>query len=122
MALFLKWNLLTGIVAGTAFGVQKIFGKKLGHRWRKIVWIILALRMCFPWEIPMETVWQRLFTISVSNRLPEKLVQGAVGGKKLPLAARSEWFLGLISVLMLWFLVFVLWFLFHRLHFKAGKR
>ena len=106
MALFLKWNLLTGIVAGTAFGVQKIFGKKLGHRWRKIVWIILALRMCFPWEIPMGTVWQRLFTISVSNRLPEKLVQGAVGGKKLPLAARSEWFLEENRLLMLWIFCF----------------
>lgn len=122
MALFLKWNLLTGIVAGTAFGVQKIFGKKLGHRWRKIVWIILALRMCFPWEIPMETVWQRLFTISVSNRLPEKLVQGAVGGKKLPLAARSEWFLEENRLLMLWIFGFLLCFLFHMMQYLAWKK
>ena len=122
MALFLKWNLLTGIVAGTAFGVQKIFGKKLGHRWRKIVWIILALRMCFPWEIPMETVWQRLFTISVSNRLPEKLVQGAVGGKKLPLAARSEWFLEENRLLMLWIFGFLLCFLFHMMQYQAWKK
>lgn len=122
MALFLKWNLLTGIVAGTAFGVQKIFGKKLGHRWRKIVWIILALRMCFPWEIPMGTVWQRLFTISVSNRLPEKLVQGAVGGKKLPLAARSEWFLEENRLLMLWIFGFLLCFLFHMMQYLAWKK
>lgn len=70
----------------------------------------------------MGTVWQRLFTISVSNRLPEKLVQGAVGGKKLPFAVQSEWFLEENRLLMLWIFGFLICFLFHTVQYLAWKK
>ena len=43
MAFIIKWNLSIGIVAFMAYVVQKIMGKRLGHYWRKIVWILLTL-------------------------------------------------------------------------------
>ena len=42
MAFIIKWNLSIGIVAFMAYVVQKIMGKRLGHYWRKIVWILLT--------------------------------------------------------------------------------
>ena len=52
MAFIIKWNLFIGIVAFMAYVVQKIMGKRLGHYWRKIVWILLTLKMCFPfWSV-----------------------------------------------------------------------
>ena len=122
MIFFVKWNLLTAIVAGTAFGVQKIFGKKLGHQWRKTVWLILALRMCFPFEISRENVWQRLFTISISNRLPEKLVENGNGGKKFPIAAQSGWVSGENGLMILWILGFLVCFLFHTMQYMTWKK
>ena len=50
MAFIIKWNLFIGIVAFMAYVVQKIMGKRLGHYWRKVVWILLTIKMCFPLE------------------------------------------------------------------------
>ena len=52
MAFIIKWNLFIGIVAFMAYVVQKIMGKRLGHYWRKVVWILLTIKMCFPfWSV-----------------------------------------------------------------------
>ena len=64
MAFIIKWNLSIGIVAFMAYVVQKIMGKRLGHYWRKIVWILLTLKMCFPFWSVTEKFRQHPFMIS----------------------------------------------------------
>lgn len=122
MIFFVKWNLLTGIAACAAFCIQKLFGKKLGHQWRKTVWMMLALRMCFPLELPMGTFWQCLFTISLSAHLPEKLAQGAKDGEKIQLAAQPQWLSGENRLLILWGIGFLLCFLLHAVQYMAWKK
>ena len=122
MIFFVKWNLLTGIVAATAVGVQKIFGRQLGHRWRKTVWMMLALRLCFPFEIPMGIFWQRFFTISISNRFSERLMQRTNGEKQIQLAAPSEWFSGENRLLILWGIGFLVCFLLHMVQYITWKK
>ena len=65
MAFIIKWNLSIGIVAFMAYVVQKIMGKRLGHYWRKIVWILLTLKMCFPFWSVTEKFRQHPFMISM---------------------------------------------------------
>lgn len=43
----------------------KIMGKRLGHYWRKIVWILLTLKMCFPFWSVTEKFRQHPFMISM---------------------------------------------------------
>ena len=48
-----------------AYVVQKIMGKRLGHYWRKIVWILLTIKMCFPFWSVTEKFRQHFFIISM---------------------------------------------------------
>lgn len=65
MAFIIKWNLFIGIVAFMAYVVQKIMGKRLGHYWRKVVWILLTIKMCFPFWSVTEKFRQHFFIISM---------------------------------------------------------
>lgn len=65
MAFIIKWNLFIGIVAFMAYVVQKIMGKRLGHCWRKVVWIFLTIKMCFPFWSVTEKFRQHFFIISM---------------------------------------------------------
>ena len=65
MAFIIKWNLFIGIVAFMAYVIQKIMGKRLGHYWRKVVWILLTIKMCFPFWSVTEKFRQHFFIISM---------------------------------------------------------
>lgn len=47
----LQTVLLISFVIGVAWVTDKVWGKKAGYRWRKVLWLVLAVRLLLPFQI-----------------------------------------------------------------------
>ena len=122
MAFIIKWNLSIGIVAFMAYVVQKIMGKRLGHYWRKIVWILLTLKMCFPFWSVTEKFRQHPFMISMpAYYIGEQNQKTAIMTKMGNVSIRG-WMSGEKFLLYIWIAGMILCLLFHAIQYRIWKK
>ena len=122
MAFIIKWNLSIGIVAFMAYVVQKIMGKRLGHYWRKIVWILLTLKMCFPFWRVTEKFRQHPFMISMpAYYIGEQNQKTAIMTKMGNVSIRG-WMSGEKFLPYIWIAGMILCLLFHAIQYRIWKK
>ena len=122
MAFIIKWNLSIGIVAFMAYVVQKIMGKRLGHYWRKIVWILLTLKMCFPFWSVTEKFRQHPFMISMPAYYIGEQNQKTAIMTKMGNVSIRRWMSGEKFLLYIWIAGMILCLLFHAIQYRIWKK
>ena len=122
MAFIIKWNLFIGIVAFMAYVVQKIMGKRLGHYWRKVVWILLTIKMCFPFWSVTEKFRQHFFIISMPAYYMGEQNQKTAIMTKIGNVSIREWMLGEKFLPYIWLAGMILCLLFHAIQYRIWKK
>ena len=122
MAFIIKWNLSIGIVAFMAYVVQKIMGKRLGHYWRKIVWILLTLKMCFPFWSVTEKFRQHPFMISMPAYYIGGQNQKTAIMTKMGNVSIRGWMSGEKFLPYIWIAGMILCLLFHAIQYRIWKK
>lgn len=122
MAFIIKWNLFIGIVAFMAYVVQKIMGKRLGHYWRKVVWILLTIKMCFPFWSVTEKFRQHFFIISMPAYYMGEQNQKTAIMTKIGNVSIREWMSGEKFLPYIWLAGMILCLLFHAIQYRIWKK
>ena len=122
MAFIIKWNLSIGIVAFMAYVVQKIMGKRLGHYWRKVVWILLTIKMCFPFWSVTEKFRQHFFIISMPAYYMGEQNQKTAIMTKIGNVSIREWMSGEKFLPYIWLAGMILCLLFHAIQYRIWKK
>ena len=122
MAFIIKWNLFIGIVAFMAYVVQKIMGKRLGHCWRKVVWIFLTIKMCFPFWSVTEKFRQHFFIISMPVYYIGEQNQKTAIMTKIGNVSIREWMSGEKFLPYIWLAGMILCLLFHAIQYRIWKK
>ena len=100
----------------------KIMGKRLGHYWRKIVWILLTLKMCFPFWSVTEKFRQHPFMISMPAYYIGEQNQKTAIMTKMGNVSIRRWMSGEKFLLYIWIAGMILCLLFHAIQYRIWKK
>lgn len=105
-----------------AYVVQKIMGKRLGHYWRKVVWILLTIKMCFPFWSVTEKFRQHFFIISMPAYYMGEQNQKTAIMTKIGNVSIREWMSGEKFLPYIWLAGMILCLLFHAIQYRIWKK
>lgn len=70
--------LLSSLVIGLVWLVSKVLGKRIGYGWRKLVWLVLAIRLLVPVPIQLSSLSPMLPEVEISVQVPDSMVHHTV--------------------------------------------
>lgn len=100
----------------------KIMGKRLGHYWRKVVWILLTIKMCFPFWSVTEKFRQHFFIISMPAYYMGEQNQKTAIMTKIGNVSIREWMSGEKFLPYIWLAGMILCLLFHAIQYRIWKK
>lgn len=71
----LQTVLVVSLIIAFVWLFSDILGKKAGYRWRKILWLLLAVRLLFPLSFPLESMMDSFQGFEITVDIPEQFAE-----------------------------------------------
>lgn len=80
----LQTVLTVSLVIGLVWLTGKLLGKRAGYRWRKILWLVLAVRLLFPFQLSLGEITESFRGLEIAVNIPADVPVAA------PMSAREQ--------------------------------